>query len=104
MFELQTLIKRGEIVESEHKIKCLVKKYDCGVIFSTNNDEDIIYPMSSIKVFQAIPLILSKAKEENVHPREISEKYHDIIKLNNTTENEDATSNTSKLTKVMYII
>ena len=64
MVKINTYITRGKIVESTHKSKCIIKDYNYKTIFSTNNDNDIVYPRSAIKVFQAIPFIRSKAHQK----------------------------------------
>ena len=61
MAKIITYVKRGEIIESHHNSKCIIKDYNFKTIFSTNNDNDLVYPRSSIKIFQAIPFIESKA-------------------------------------------
>lgn len=61
MSKLSTLIYRGNIVESYHEVKCYISSYNGERLFSTNNDDDLIYPRSSIKIFQAIPFANSKA-------------------------------------------
>jgi len=58
---IHTYVTRGKITESIHNSKCLIKDYNFKTIFSTNNDDDLIYPRSSIKIFQAIPFINSEA-------------------------------------------
>ena len=52
-----TYFLRSNIVESSHDIKLLVTKYNGDLLLSSGNDNDLIYPRSSIKVFQAIPFI-----------------------------------------------
>ena len=64
MTKLTTYICRGKITESTHEAKFLVKNYQYKTIFSSNNDKDLIYPRSSIKVFQAIPFINSEAHKK----------------------------------------
>ena len=61
MVSLSTQVFRGNLVESKHEAICLVKDSSNQVIFSTNNENDLIYPRSAIKVFQALPFIKSKA-------------------------------------------
>ena len=61
MAKIKTYIKRGKIIESMHESKCIIMDYNYKNIFSTNNDNDFVYPRSSIKIFQAIPFIKSKA-------------------------------------------
>ena len=61
---MQVLIKRANIVESIHNVKFLVKNSKFKTILSSNNDKDILYPRSSIKIFQAIPFVLSAADKK----------------------------------------
>ena len=56
-----TNFKRSELIESSHKAKILVKNLNNKVLVSSKNDNDYIYPRSSIKIFQAIPFIKSQA-------------------------------------------
>ena len=63
MSKIQTYITRGKHNESIHQAKCLIKNYKNEIIFSTENDLDIIFPRSSIKIFQAIPFIYSGANK-----------------------------------------
>ena len=42
-------------------MKELVKNIDDKTIFTTGNENDLIYPRSSVKIFQAIPFIESNA-------------------------------------------
>ena len=52
---------RSNIVESIHFAKVLITKIDGKPLITTGNDNDFIYPRSSIKIFQAIPFVTSKA-------------------------------------------
>ena len=61
MKELKTNFFRSKIVESSHKVKVLISKYSGNILLDSGNASDLIYPRSSIKVFQAIPFIKSKA-------------------------------------------
>ena len=61
MISLKTIVKRGKIEESVHEVKCLVKDTNFKTLLTTNNNKDIIYPRSSIKIFQALPFVLSGA-------------------------------------------
>jgi L-asparaginase II len=63
MSKITTIISRGNVLESLHEIKCLLGYVNGEIIFSTNNENDLIYPRSSIKVFQGIPFFSSKAVE-----------------------------------------
>jgi len=58
---VSTYFYRSGQVESVHKIKVLVKNIDNKTIFTTGNENDLIYPRSSVKIFQAIPFIESNA-------------------------------------------
>ena len=57
MSKLTTLITRGKTLESLHEIKCFIGSLNGKIIFSTNNEKDVIYPRSSIKIFQSIPFL-----------------------------------------------
>ena len=61
MSNLSTLIFRNNIVESQHSVKCYIGSLNGNTIFSTGNMNDLIYPRSSIKIFQGIPFSDSKA-------------------------------------------
>ena len=61
MSKIKTLIYRGNLIESYHNVKCYLGSEKSGKIFSTNNENDFIYPRSSIKIFQAIPFVTSNA-------------------------------------------
>ena len=61
MSSLSTLIFRNNIVESQHSIKCFIGSLNGNTIFSTENTNDLIYPRSSIKIFQGIPFSNSEA-------------------------------------------
>ena len=94
MSKLTTLVSRGKILESLHGIKCLIGSINGKTIFSTNNENDIIYPRSSIKIFQGIPFSTSNAVElYNLNKKQIAlscsshcgEDFH-IKELNNWME------------------
>ena len=73
MAKIDTYVTRGKIIESIHKSKCIVKDYDYKTIFSTNDSNDLIYPRSAIKIFQAVPFINSKAyKKFNLSDKQIA--------------------------------
>ncbi len=91
MSKLTTLISRGKILESLHEIKCFIGYINGKTIFSTNNENDIIYPRSSIKIFQGIPFSTSNAvKLYNLNKKQIAlscsshcgEDFH-VKELNN---------------------
>ncbi len=50
---------RANTVESSHKYKILVKNLNGKTIISSKNENDFVYPRSSIKIFQAIPFMES---------------------------------------------
>ena len=56
-----TQFYRGRIIESSHNIKAFISRLNGDVLLDTNNQNDLIYPRSSIKIFQAIPFIISQA-------------------------------------------
>ena len=73
MGKLTTLITRGKTLESLHEVKCFVSSLDGKKIFSTNNEKDVIYPRSSIKIFQGIPFSTSNAiKLYNLNKKQIA--------------------------------
>ena len=55
---------RGKKIESSHRVKALVTNIDGKILFSTNNDNDFFFPRSSIKIFQAIPFVMSGAAKK----------------------------------------
>ena len=61
MSKIYTYVTRGKNTECVHEVKCLIKNIKNETIFSTNNLHDVIFPRSSIKIFQAIPFITSRA-------------------------------------------
>ena len=58
---MKTLVYRGNLIESYHDIKCYIGSLKSGKIFSTKNENDFIYPRSSVKIFQGIPFAESNA-------------------------------------------
>ena len=56
---------RGKEIESTHQVKALVTNIDGRILLSTNNDNDYFFPRSSVKVFQAIPFVMSGAVKKN---------------------------------------
>ena len=73
MGKLTTFITRGKTLESLHEIKCFVSSLDGKKIFSTDNEKDVIYPRSSIKIFQGIPFSTSNAiKLYNLNKKQIA--------------------------------
>ena len=61
---LKAFVQRGKLTESIHTAKCLVKNSNFKTILSTNHCEDLVYPRSAIKIFQALPFINSGAPEK----------------------------------------
>ena len=61
MTKICTYVSRGKIIESIHESKCIIKNYNYKTIFSTNHENDFVYPRSAIKIFQAIPFVKSDA-------------------------------------------
>jgi len=61
MSKIITYVTRGNRLESIHEAKCLIKDLQRKIIFSTQNNNDLIFPRSAIKVFQAIPFAASGA-------------------------------------------
>ena len=57
MVSMQVKLYRGKIVESKHAIKCLVKNLNGRNLLSTNNQRDLIFPRSAVKIFQALPFV-----------------------------------------------
>ena len=73
MTKIMTYVTRGKIIESVHESKCIIKDYNFKTILTTNNDNDLVYPRSAIKIFQAIPFIKSKAeKKYDLSPKQIA--------------------------------
>lgn len=54
-------VYRNKLIESRHQIIGIIKDAHNNILLSTNNADDLIFPRSSIKIFQAIPFINSKA-------------------------------------------
>ena len=61
---LNTYVTRGGFSESVHKAICNIKDINFNTILSTNNKNELIFPRSSIKIFQALPFILSDAHKK----------------------------------------
>ena len=57
-------ITRGKIIESLHEAKCIIKDSNFNTLLSSNNDKDLVFPRSSIKIFQAMPFIISGAHKK----------------------------------------
>ena len=76
---------RGNRVESTHAIMALVTDTNGKILLSTNNENNYIYPRSSVKIFQAIPFAVSNAiKKYKLNKKHIAlacashkgEKFH----------------------------
>ena len=73
MSKLTTSITRGKTLESLHEIKCYISSLNGKKIFSTNNEKDVIFPRSSIKIFQGMPFAASNAiKLYNLNKKQIA--------------------------------
>ncbi len=85
MEKFTTSFIRSNHVESIHNIKILISRLNGNILLSSNNENDYIYPRSSIKIFQAIPFMQSHAvKKYKLNSRKIAlacsshrgENYH----------------------------
>ena len=94
MSKITTSISRGNFIESSHNIKCYLGSIKNQQILSTDNENDIFYPRSSIKIFQGIPFASSKAIDLfNLNKKQVAlscsshcgEKFH-IKELKNWLE------------------
>ncbi len=64
---------RGTILESKHRGSYCITNIDGSILSKAGDISRQIYPRSSIKIFQAMPMILSGAVEEfNLTPEEIA--------------------------------
>ena len=73
MSKIITFVIRGKQPESHHEAKCLIKDLQKNTIFSTNHNNDIIFPRSAIKIFQAIPFASSRAINKfNLNSKQIA--------------------------------
>ena len=61
MSKIITYVIRGKHSESHHEAKCIIKDLQKNIIFSTKHNNDLIFPRSAIKIFQAIPFASSGA-------------------------------------------
>ena len=61
MSKIITYVMRGNQPESHHEAKCIIKDLQKNIIFSTKHNNDLIFPRSAIKIFQAIPFASSGA-------------------------------------------
>ena len=60
---LKTLFIRGNSIESEHEIICMISSKKENIFLSTKKSH-LFYPRSSIKIFQAIPFVSTGAIEK----------------------------------------
>ena len=73
MVSISAQVYRGKLIESEHKAICLVRNFINKDILSTNNNNHYIFPRSAIKIFQALPFIVSRAHIKfNLNEKEIA--------------------------------
>ena len=61
MTNFRAIVKRGEVEESFHEAKYLIKDSNFDILVTSNNENDFVFPRSSIKIFQALPFIISGA-------------------------------------------
>ena len=61
MKRISTYFLRSNTIESIHCAKVLINDVNGKSLLTTGDDEDHIYPRSSIKIFQAIPFVSSGA-------------------------------------------
>ena len=66
MRKIYTSFIRSNHTESIHASKILISNLKGKTLLSTGNENDYVYPRSSIKIFQAIPFIASKAEILNL--------------------------------------
>ncbi len=70
---IKAILKRGSQIESEHEVKALVLNSNNISVFSTKNDNDITFPRSAVKIFQAIPMIKNGSyKYYNLNSKQIA--------------------------------
>ncbi len=90
MNTLKTLFLRGNSVESQHDVICMVSSMKENVFLSATKSH-LFYPRSSIKIFQAIPFVSTEAIQKfKLNSKQIalscashkSEKFH-IVELKN---------------------
>jgi len=73
MTKISTFVSRGKQIESIHSIKCLIVNKENRILLTTKNDRDLIFPRSSIKIFQAIPFAASGAiSKYNLNSKQIA--------------------------------
>mgnify|MGYP001453738847 CR=1 FL=1 len=54
-------LSRSNIIESSHRVKVLVTNINKKILLNSGHTNDLIYPRSAIKIFQAIPFMQSNA-------------------------------------------
>ncbi len=62
MKNISTTFKRANVIESTHRAKLFILDLNGRVLLNSGDEDDFIYPRSSIKIFQAIPFIESQNK------------------------------------------
>ena len=73
MSKIITYVIRGKQPESHHEAKCIIKDLQKNIIFSTKHNNDLIFPRSAIKIFQAIPFVSSGAINKfNLNSKQIA--------------------------------
>ncbi|SVB44578.1 uncharacterized protein METZ01_LOCUS197432, partial [marine metagenome] len=73
MSKIITFIIRGKQPESHHEAKCIIKDLQKNIIFSTKHNNDLIFPRSAIKIFQAISFVSSGAINKfNLNSKQIA--------------------------------
>mgnify|MGYP000294756503 CR=1 FL=1 len=61
MVSLYVNVYRNKLVESKHQVISSIKDTDGNVLLSTHNENELVYPRSCVKIFQAMPFINSNA-------------------------------------------
>lgn len=56
-------LTRGGVVESEHRGRAVIMNSSGDILWSTGDIEQLTYPRSAIKAFQALPMLASGAPE-----------------------------------------
>ena len=73
MSKIISYVTRGKQVESHHETKCIIRDLQKNIIFSTKHNNDLIFPRSAIKIFQAIPFVSSGAINKfNLNSKQIA--------------------------------
>lgn len=88
MISLSAYIYRGNLIESKHEAICLVQDTCKQTVISTDYIDNLVFPRSAIKIFQALPFVNSGALNMlNLNKKNIAmacsshsgESYHLII-------------------------